>query len=83
MTFQPCATFDRAVHGDCAGRDARARSPRLSAGDMILGAFIQAGVWALISIAGFCLIVLRRFSDVLLTLVPLALAGVVTWKSCR
>ena len=52
----------------------------LSAGDMILGAFIQAGVWALISISLLLWIVLRRFSDVLLTLVPLALAGVVTME---
>ncbi len=52
----------------------------LSAGDMILSAFIQAGVWALISIALLLWLVLRRPGDVLLTLVPLALAGVVTME---
>jgi uncharacterized protein len=52
----------------------------LSAGDMILSAFIQAGVWALVSIALLLWVVLRRPGDVLLTLVPLALAGVVTME---
>src|SRR5208337_4338705 len=52
----------------------------LSAGDMILSAFIQTGVWALISIALLLWLVLRRPGDVLLTLVPLALAGVVTME---
>jgi uncharacterized protein len=50
----------------------------LKAGETIVGAFIQAGVWAVISIALLLFIVLRRISDVLLTLIPLALAGVVT-----
>ena len=52
----------------------------LSAGDMILSAFIEAGVLALISIALLLWLVLRRPRDVLLTLVPLALAGVVTMQ---
>jgi uncharacterized protein len=48
------------------------------AGQTIVNAFVQAGVWAVISIALLLFIVLRRVSDVLLTLIPLALAGVVT-----
>jgi len=52
----------------------------LAAGDMILSAFIQAGVWALISIALLLWVALRRPGDVLLTLVPLALAGLVTME---
>ena len=52
----------------------------LSAGDMILSAFIEAGVLALISIALLLWLVLRRPRDVLLTLVPLSLAGVVTME---
>jgi len=47
-------------------------------GDTVVKAFIEAGVWALISISVLLFIVLRRISDVLLTLVPLLLAGVVT-----
>ncbi len=52
----------------------------LKAGDMMLSAFIEAGVSALVSIALLLWLVLRRFRDVLLTLVPLALAGVVTME---
>ena len=47
-------------------------------GDTVVKAFIEAGFWALISISVLLFIVLRRISDVLLTLVPLLLAGVVT-----
>jgi hypothetical protein len=47
-------------------------------GKTVVHAFIMAGVWALLSISLLLLIVLRRISDVLLTLVPLLLAGVVT-----
>jgi len=46
--------------------------------DTIVRAFIEAGIWALLSISILLLIVLKRITDVLLTLVPLLLAGVVT-----
>jgi hopanoid biosynthesis associated RND transporter like protein HpnN len=52
----------------------------LKAGDMILRAFIEAGAWALASIAILLLLFLRRFGDVMLTLFPLALAGLVTMQ---
>jgi hopanoid biosynthesis associated RND transporter like protein HpnN len=54
----------------------------LESGDTIVRAFIQAGGWALLSIAVLLWIVLRRFGDVLLTIVPLLLAGVVTLELC-
>jgi len=54
----------------------------LESGHTIVRAFLEAGAWALISIAILLWIVLRRFSDVLLTLVPLLLAGVVTLELC-
>jgi hopanoid biosynthesis associated RND transporter like protein HpnN len=54
----------------------------LHSGDTIVRAFFEAGAWALISIAILLWIVLRRFGDVLLTLVPLLLAGVVTLEIC-
>lgn len=54
----------------------------LEAGRTIVGAFVEAGAWALLSIALLLWITLRRFSDVLLTLVPLILAGVVTLELC-
>jgi hopanoid biosynthesis associated RND transporter like protein HpnN len=54
----------------------------LESGDTIVHAFFEAGAWALISIAILLWIVLRRFGDVLLTIVPLLLAGVVTLELC-
>ncbi len=54
----------------------------LKSGDTIVGAFIQAGLWALITISLLLWIVLRRFTDVLLTIVPLMVAGVVTLEIC-
>jgi len=54
----------------------------LESGDTIVRAFIEAGAWALISISILLWIVLRRFGDVLLTIVPLLLAGVVTLELC-
>jgi len=54
----------------------------LESGKTIVRAFIHAGLFALISIAFLLWIVLRRFGDVLLTLVPLLLAGVVTLEVC-
>jgi hopanoid biosynthesis associated RND transporter like protein HpnN len=54
----------------------------LESGKTIVRAFIHAGLFALVSIAILLWIVLRRFGDVLLTLVPLLLAGVVTLEVC-
>ena len=54
----------------------------LKSGDTIVKAFIYAGLWALLSISILLWIVLRRIGDVLLTLVPLILAGVVTLEIC-
>jgi hopanoid biosynthesis associated RND transporter like protein HpnN len=51
-------------------------------GDMIVRAFIKAGICALVSIALLLWITLRRLRDVGLTLIPLVLAGVVTLEIC-
>jgi uncharacterized protein len=51
-------------------------------GNTVTRAFIEAGALALISIALLLLIALRRITDVLLTLVPLLLAGAVTLEIC-
>jgi hypothetical protein len=48
----------------------------------VVRAFFEAGLYALVSIAILLWIVLRRFGDVLLTLVPLLLAGIVTLEIC-
>jgi hopanoid biosynthesis associated RND transporter like protein HpnN len=54
----------------------------LKSGDTIVTAFIHAGIWALISISVLLWLALRRVSDVLLTLVPLLVAGTVTLEIC-
>lgn len=54
----------------------------LESSKTIVSAFVHAGIYALLSIAVILLIVLRRIGDVLLTLVPLLLAGVVTLELC-
>ena len=54
----------------------------LESGNAVVRAFIEAGGWALGSIAVLLWLTLRRFGDVLLTLVPLILAGIVTLEIC-
>jgi hopanoid biosynthesis associated RND transporter like protein HpnN len=54
----------------------------LKSGDTIVKAFIHAGIWALLSISLLLWLVLRRFTDVLLTIVPLLVAGTVTLEIC-
>ena len=48
----------------------------------IVNAFILAGIYALVSIAILLWIVLKRFGDVLLTLIPLLVAGLITLEIC-
>ena len=48
----------------------------------IVKAFLEAGVWALLSITVLLAFALRRTKDVLLTLAPLTLAGLVTLGTC-
>jgi predicted RND superfamily exporter protein len=52
------------------------------AGNTVVRAFIEAGTFALAAIALLLWIALRRIGDVLLTLVPLLVAGVVTLELC-
>jgi len=54
--------------------------PEVEPGQAAVRAFFEAGFWALASIAVLLWIVLRRVGDVLLTLIPLLLAGVVTME---
>jgi len=54
----------------------------LEARRAVVGAFIEAGACALISIGILLWITLRRLGDVLLTLVPLLLACLVTLEIC-
>ncbi|MBR1151293.1 MMPL family transporter [Bradyrhizobium sp. JYMT SZCCT0428] len=54
----------------------------LKSGDTVVKAFIHAGIWALIVISVLLWLALRRVADVLLTLVPLLVAGAVTMEIC-
>src|SRR5262245_11328343 len=52
----------------------------LESGRTVIRAFFEAGFWALASITILLWIVLRRFGDVLFTLIPLLMAGIVTME---
>ena len=52
------------------------------AANTVVRAFVEAGAFALIAIAVLLLIALRRVGDVLMTLVPLVIAGIVTLELC-
>lgn len=54
----------------------------LKSGDTVVKAFVHAGIWALIVISLLLWLALRRVTDVLLTLVPLLVAGAVTMEIC-
>jgi len=52
------------------------------AGNTVVRAFIEAGIFALLAIGVLLWITLWRIGDVLLTLVPLLVAGIVTLELC-
>jgi hopanoid biosynthesis associated RND transporter like protein HpnN len=54
----------------------------LKSGETVVMAFIHAGIYALIVISLLLWLALRRITDVLLTLVPLLVAGAVTMEIC-
>ena len=54
----------------------------LKSGDTVVRAFVHAGIWALLVISVLLWLALRRITDVLLTLVPLLVAGAVTLEIC-
>jgi uncharacterized protein len=54
----------------------------LKSGDTVVRAFIHAGIYALAVISLLLWITLRRITDVLLTIVPLLVAGAVTLEIC-
>ena len=67
------------------GAEPSASGPAITyyeSGKTVTAAFIEAGLLALVAIAVLLLIALRRVTDVLLTLIPLLLAGVVTLELC-
>ena len=54
----------------------------LKSGDTIVRAFIHAGIFALLLISLLLWLTLRRITDVLMTMVPLLVAGAVTLEVC-
>jgi uncharacterized protein len=54
----------------------------LKSGDTVVKAFIHAGIGSLVVISLLLWLALRRVTDVLLTLVPLLVAGAVTLEIC-
>jgi uncharacterized protein len=52
------------------------------AGNTVVHAFVESGIFALSAIALLLLVALRRVTDVLMTLVPLIVAGIVTLELC-
>jgi uncharacterized protein len=54
----------------------------LKSGDLVVRAFIHAGIYALVVISILLWITLQRITDVLMTLVPLLVAGAVTLEIC-
>jgi predicted RND superfamily exporter protein len=54
----------------------------LKSGHTVVRAFVHAGIYALLVIGMLLWITLRRITDVLLTLVPLLVAGAVTLEIC-
>jgi uncharacterized protein len=49
---------------------------------MMVNAFAQAGLWSFLGIVALLLLVLRRFQDVVLTMVPIFLTGLLTLATC-
>jgi hopanoid biosynthesis associated RND transporter like protein HpnN len=54
----------------------------IQAAKTVVRAFWQAGLWSITSIAILLILVLRRLTDVLLTLIPLLVAIIVTLEIC-
>ncbi len=54
----------------------------LKSGDVVVSAFIHAGIYALLVIGLLLWLTLRRITDVLMTLIPLLVAGIVTLEIC-
>jgi hopanoid biosynthesis associated RND transporter like protein HpnN len=52
------------------------------AGDTVVAAFLQAGLYAALGITVILALALRRVRDVVLTVLPVALSGLLTFASC-
>ena len=63
--------------------DATGRPISISAsGDTVVEAFLQAGLYSLLAIILLLAVVLRRIRDVILTMLPVLLSGLLTFATC-
>jgi hopanoid biosynthesis associated RND transporter like protein HpnN len=63
--------------------DATGRPISISAsGDTVVEAFLQAGLYSLLAIILLLAVVLRRARDVILTMLPVLLSGLLTFATC-
>jgi hopanoid biosynthesis associated RND transporter like protein HpnN len=63
--------------------DATGRPISISAsGDSVVEAFVQAGVYSILAIILLLAVVLRRSRDVMLTMLPVLLSGLLTFATC-
>ncbi len=53
-----------------------------ASGNSVVRAFLEAGVYSLVSITVILVLVLRRARDVVLTLIPVMLSGLLTFATC-
>ncbi|HEY4166460.1 MAG TPA: MMPL family transporter [Reyranella sp.] len=53
-----------------------------ASGNSVVRAFLEAGVYSLVSITVILVLVLRRARDVVLTLIPVLLSGLLTFATC-
>lgn len=53
-----------------------------ASGNSVVRAFLEAGVYSLVSITVILILVLRRARDVMLTLIPVMLSGLLTFATC-
>jgi hopanoid biosynthesis associated RND transporter like protein HpnN len=73
--------FAQAVQSVASGATGAPISTRAS-GDSVVHAFLEAGAYSLVSIAAMLVLVLRRARDVVLTLLPVLLSGLLTFATC-
>ena len=73
--------FSHAVQGVAADATGVPISIR-AAGDSIVAAFLQAGAYAALAITVILAATLRRVRDVVLTMLPVVLSGLLTFASC-
>jgi predicted RND superfamily exporter protein len=73
--------FATAVQGIAPDATGAPISTRAS-GDTIVDAFVQAGIYSIIAIVLLLAFVLRRTRDVVLTMLPVLLSGLLTFATC-